>query len=87
VIDRGGVVYLDLTTAARYFARYRLCARPPAGRERCPSFPVTRRGSGFGSSVRYARQFRVAGSGTYRVTWRLGSKPLGPALRFRLPLR
>ena len=91
VVNRGGAVYLELSTAARYFARYRLCVRPPgggaAGRERCGSFPVRRRGSTWGSSVRYARQFPVVGPGTYRVTWRLGTKPLGPVLRFRLPLR
>jgi hypothetical protein len=90
VLDRGGAVFLELTTAARYFDRYRLCVRPPgqgaAGLLRCGSFPVVRRGVGWGSSVKYGRQYPVVGPGTYRVSWRLGTKPLGPALRFRLPL-
>jgi hypothetical protein len=90
VIDRSGAVYLELTTAARYFDRYRLCVRPPgsgaAGLLRCGAFPVLRRSSGWGSSVKYARQYPVVGPGTYTVTWRLGTKPLGRALHFRLPL-
>jgi hypothetical protein len=90
VINRSGAVYLELATAARYFDRYRLCVRPPgggaAGLLRCASFPVLRRPSGWGSSVKYARQYPLAGPGTYSVTWRLGRKPLGPTLHFPLPL-
>ena len=90
IINRSGAVYLELATAAHYFDRYRLCVRPPgsggAGLLRCGSFPVFRRASGWGSSVNYARQYPVVGPGTYNVTWRLGTKPLGPTLRFRLPL-
>jgi hypothetical protein len=90
VFNRSGAVYLELTTAARYFGRYRVCVRPPgagaAGAQRCGSFPVWRRGSLWGSSVKYASQFPVVGPGTYRVTWRLGTQALGPTLRFRLPL-
>jgi hypothetical protein len=90
IINRSGAVYLELTTAARYFGRYRLCVRPPgggaAGLMRCGSFPVLRRPSGWGSSVQYVRQYPLVGPGTYKVTWRLGTKPLGPTLHFRLPL-
>jgi hypothetical protein len=90
VINRSGAVYLELTTAARYFGRYRLCVRPPGGGAdgllRCGSFPVLRRASGWGSSVKYARQYPLVGPGMYSVTWRLGAKPLGPTLHFRLPL-
>jgi hypothetical protein len=90
VINRSGAVYLELTTAAHYFDRYRLCVRPPGGEAagllRCGSFPVVRRGPVWASSVKYARQYPIPGPGTYSVTWRLGTKPLGPTLRFRLPL-
>jgi hypothetical protein len=94
VFNRGGKVYLRITTAARYFARYRLCVRLlPAGApgaehaQRCGSFPVFRRGGGtWGSSVNYARQYPITSAGRYRVTWRLGANPLGPPLHFRLPL-
>ena len=59
----------------------------PAAPQRCGSFPVFRQGgSTWGSRVNYARQFPVKSPGRYRVTWKLGSGPLGPALQFRLPL-
>lgn len=88
---QNGAVYLELSTVERYFGRYRLCVRPPgsgaAGRERCASFPVRRMGSSWGSVVKYGRHFPNRSVGVYRVTWKLGTQPLGPTLRFRLPLR
>jgi hypothetical protein len=87
ILDRGGAVYLELSTFERYFSRYRLCARPPGSAEMCTSFPLLRRGQVWGSTVKYGRRFPVLGPGVYRVTWRLGTQRLGPTLRFRLPLR
>jgi hypothetical protein len=89
IFKRGGKVSLEITTAAKYFNRYTLCVRRtrPAAPQRCGSFPVFRQGgSTWGSRVNYARQFPVKSPGRYRVTWKLGSGPLGPALQFRLPL-
>lgn len=93
IFNRGGKVYLRITTAARYFRRYKLCVRllpPGPGAEhaqRCGSFPVFRQGgSTWGSSVNYFRQYPIRNAGRYRVTWRLGATPLGPPLHFRLPL-
>ena len=89
VFRRGGKVSLEITTAAKYFNRYTLCVRRtrPAAPQRCGSFPVFRQGgSTWGSRVNYARQFPVKSPGRYRVTWKLSSGPLGPALQFRLPL-
>jgi hypothetical protein len=88
VFAQGRVVQLRITTAARYFSRYTLCVKPPAGVLRCRSFPLLRQaGSTWGSTVRHARQFPVPGAGTYRVTWKLNGTALGPTLRFRLPIR
>jgi hypothetical protein len=94
VFSRGGKVQLRITTAARYFKRYTLCAQllpPGPGAEhvrRCGSFPVFRQGGAtWGSSVNYARQYPVTLPGRYRVTWKHGGTPLGPSLHFRLPLR
>jgi hypothetical protein len=88
VLNRSGAVSLEITTFARYFARYRLCVRPPgAGALRCGSYPIRRSGPVWNGSVRFARNFPNVGPGVYRVTWRLGAQPLGPTLRFRLPLR
>ena len=87
VFRSAGVVRLRITTAARYFTRYRLCLRPPgtggAGLQRCGSFPLFRgaAGSGYGSVKLSA--FPRTGPGVYRATWRIGSGPLGPTLRFR----
>ena len=93
VFNRSGKVYLRITSAAKYFKRYSLCVRllpagtDPAHAQRCGSFPVFRQGGGtWGSSINYARQYPVKSPGRYRVTWKLGSGPLGPALDFRLPL-
>jgi hypothetical protein len=93
IFNRSRKVYLRITTAARYFGRYKLCVRllpPGSGAEhaqRCGSFPVFRQsGSTWGSSVNYARQYPITVPGRYRVTWKLGASPLGPPLQFRLPL-
>jgi hypothetical protein len=93
IFKRSGKVSLRITTAARYFGRYKLCVRllPPGSdaqhAPRCGSFPVFRQGgSTWGSSVNYARQYPVTVPGRYRVTWKLGATPLGPPLQFRLPL-
>jgi hypothetical protein len=82
----GRYIRFQLTLAARYFGRYRICVRPPRGATLCKSFPVRRIGSTYGGSVRWQRQFPNRGNGTYRVTWRHGTGALGPTLRFRLPL-
>jgi hypothetical protein len=87
VVSRSGAVYFDLTTPARYFLRYRLCVRRPTGTARCRTYAMRPGPRMWSSTVRFARQFPYSGPGVYRVTWRLGSNPLGPTLRFRLPLR
>jgi hypothetical protein len=91
VVNKSGAVYLEITTAARYFARYRLCVRPPgsgaAARWRCRLQSVRRTGSVWGSSVKFGGRFPYVGPGVYRARWSLGTRRLGPVLRFRLPLR
>jgi hypothetical protein len=84
IFNRGGNVFLQITTAARYFSRYTVCVtRLPRGKspehaQRCGSFPLFRQGgSTWGSSVNFARQFvgplshpLVPLPGRYQVTWR-----------------
>ena len=87
VVDMDGRVVLQITTSARYFKRYTLCVRAPGRAARCGSYPVFRlAGSIWTSNIRFAKQFRYVGEGTYRATWKLGSRRLGPTLSFRLPL-
>lgn len=87
VVDRSGAVSLELTTFARYFARYHLCVTPPRGSVTCKSFPVRESGRLYASRVRWYRNFPARGPGEYRVVWKLRGTPLGPRLAFRLPLR
>jgi hypothetical protein len=86
IFEQRRVVRFELATAARYFGRYRICIRPPAGATICKSFPVVARGQAFGGVVRWARNYPYRGPGAYRVTWRLGATALGRALVFTLPL-
>jgi hypothetical protein len=83
IFDVTGVVKFQLTTAARYFSRYRICVRPPRGATTCRSFPVRAVGRNFGGTVVWQRNFPNRGAGSYRVRWRLGAQALGPALVFR----
>lgn len=84
VFETSGLISLQIDTFARYFARYRLCVRPPQARETCRSFPIRRKGRLFNSTVRWERNYPDKGPGRYRVTWKLGSERLGPTLAFRL---
>lgn len=79
--ERGAVV-LRIDTFARYFDRYTLCVTSPRRRV-CGRFPVFDDGRFWSSTVRWHRQFPDDGPGRYRVSWRLGSTPLGPTLGFR----
>jgi hypothetical protein len=83
VFDDRGVIRFQLTLAAKYFSRYRICVRPPRGATTCRSFPVKRVGSQFGGAVRWERNFPKRGPGRYRVTWKQGAQALGPGLTFR----
>lgn len=84
IFRKQGAIFLDLTTAARYFGRYSLCVRPPRGAMTCRRFAIRARGRLFGSSIRWHTGFPARGPGRYRVTWGLQT-PLGPSLAFRLP--
>jgi hypothetical protein len=79
-----GAFLFDIDTFARYFARYRLCLRPPGRAATCKTFAIHRRGRIFGSTIRFASAFKSSGPGRYRVEWKLGGRRLGPALSFRL---
>jgi hypothetical protein len=96
VANRSGAVYFELSAAAKYFARYRLCRRAvvtgAAGAWRCAGYPLVRRGSTWGSQVKFRGRIPTGGA-NYRVEWSYGGPPtqhtggtrLGPALRFHLP--
>jgi hypothetical protein len=81
IFDAGGIVF-QIVTAERYFARYRICVRPPRGEVRCRNLPINRQTPVWGSHVRWPRIFGDHGPGVYRVTWSHAGRRLGPTLRF-----
>jgi hypothetical protein len=83
IFRRGQEVEFQITTAARYFARYRLCVRAPTGALTCRNAPIRALGGQQGSIVRWSKNFPDRGQGIYRVTWSHAGVKLGPALRFR----
>jgi photosystem II stability/assembly factor-like uncharacterized protein len=94
IVEVERVVYFELATATHSLEEYLLCVRrvPPSGggdsREFCVTYSVGKRLGGWGSLVRHTEQFRQLGTGTYVVTWKVDAgTPLGPVLRFKLPLR
>lgn len=86
VVNRSGAVSLEISTFAQHFGRYSLCVKPPRGATTCRNFPIRKSGSYYVSRVRWHLNFPARGSGSYLVTWRLKASPLGPPLKFRLPL-
>jgi hypothetical protein len=85
VFQSSGKYKLQLTLAARYFARYRICVVPLGQRKTCKSFPVKKTGTQWGGTVIWQRNFPVSGPRRYKVSWLQGTQRLGPALSFNLP--
>ncbi len=84
--DRGDVIRFQLTLAARYYNRYRICVKPPpgvppSGATACKSFPVeedrlaVRRCRDLGTELP-----PIASPGRYRVTWTPGVQAVGPGV-------
>lgn len=82
--DRGDVIRFQLTLAAKYYNRYRICVKPPPGRRgatTCRSFPVKKMGPVYGGAVIWDRNFPRSGPrGRYRVTWKPGVQAVGPGV-------
>lgn len=83
--DGSGLIRFKLTTAAKYFSRYRICVRPLGTSGTCKSFPVRKVGANWGGTVIWQRNFPGRGPRKYVVTWKLGANRLGPLLSFTLP--
>ena len=80
-----GAVRFQLTTAAKYFPRYRICVRPLGQKTTCKSFSVRKVGANWGGKVSWQKNFPMAGPRRYRVTWSQRGHRLGPSLSFTLP--
>ena len=79
--DRGGVVYLQIVTYTLYFKRYQLCVRGPKSKV-CHTFPISKSGQNYASTINWSKNFPNQGKGVYKVTWQYSAKTLS----FRLPL-
>jgi hypothetical protein len=84
IVEAGTGHNLRLTLAAKSFSRYRICVKPQRRAATCKSFPVKKSGAQWGGKVSWERNFPHE-PGRYLVTWRQGTKRLGPPLKFTLP--
>jgi hypothetical protein len=76
-----GVRYLRVTSFA-FNGRVKICVRDPKGGRVCHSFRLTKAGPAYGLNIRWRRHYPDRGSGTYRVSFFLGTTRLGPVLAF-----
>ena len=82
IFQQREIYRFELTLAARYFTRYRICVKPAIAVTTCKSFPVRKRGASFGGVVVWNRNYPYKGPGRYKVTWQQSGRRLGPSLRF-----
>jgi hypothetical protein len=80
-----GAITFKLTTAAKYFPRYRICVRPLGTKATCKSFRVRKTGANWGGTVKWQQSFPQRGPRRYKVTWSQSGHSLGPSLSFTLP--
>src|SRR3954451_3733092 len=64
---KGSPIKFRITTAAKYFSRYRLCVTNPHGVRECHRFRIKPAAGGtYASVVTWPKYFRYGGKGTYR---------------------
>ena len=64
-----GAITFRLTTAAKYFPRYRICVRPLGTAAKCKSFRVRKTGANWGGTVSWQKNSHSRGPRRYKVTW------------------
>src|SRR3954449_9096347 len=80
---KGSPIKLKITTAAKYFTRYRLCITNPHGVRECHRFRMRKAARGtYSSSVSWPRHYEYGGKGSYHARWSAGGNPLGPRVSF-----
>jgi hypothetical protein len=80
---KGSPIKLKITTASKYFSRYRLCITDPHGARECHRFSMHAAKAGtYASTVSWPKHFQYGGKGTYRARWYASGKALGPAVTF-----
>lgn len=84
-VGRGGDARKLSLASFAFGGGYRLCVRPPSGRQDCHAFRLRRSDGLWSSKVTWRRHFPVRGRGRYRVRFfhdAVGGQ-LGPTLSFR----
>ena len=80
---KGSPIKLKITTAAKYFSRYRLCITDPHGHRECHRFDMHKAAAGtFSSTVSWPKHYTYGGKGTYHARWYAHGNRLGPAVTF-----
>src|SRR3954464_6142256 len=80
---KGSPIKLKITTAAKYFSRYRLCITDPHGTRECHRFSMHAAKAGsYSSTVSWPKHFEYGGKGTYHARWYAGGNALGPRVAF-----
>src|SRR4051812_19873635 len=75
---KGSPIKLQITTAAKYFSRYRLCITNPHGERECHRFRMhAATGGTYSSTVSWPKHFEYGGKGTYKARWFAGGNALG----------
>src|SRR2546423_15184677 len=64
-----GLITFKLTTAAKFFRRYRICVRPLGTTATCKRFPVRKTGASCGGTGRLQKNFPQRCPRRERVTW------------------
>src|SRR3954452_24948450 len=61
---KGSPIKLKITTAAKYFSRYRLCSTDPHGKRECHRFSMRKAAAGtYSSAVSWPKHFAYGGKG------------------------
>jgi hypothetical protein len=82
VVKGSSPIKLRITTAAKYFSRYRLCITGPHGERECHRFRIRKRNGVYRSTVSWPKHYEYNGKGSYRARWFQGGNALGPAVTF-----
>jgi hypothetical protein len=80
---KGSPIKLRITTAAKYFTRYRLCINNPHGVRECHRFHMHKAAAGtYSSTVSWPKHYTYGGKGKYHASWYAHGNKLGPSVAF-----
>ena len=83
VVKNSSPIRLQITTAAKYFSRYRLCITGPDGGRNCHRFRVKKGANGtYHSTISWPKHYPYRGKGRYKARWYASGNALGPAVTF-----